>query len=88
MGIRNNIEESMETTTREMIIQATKVVLMELVITATSLDIIKQIYLRNRGMNNQILIKLVITATNLDISKKIAARNKGMNKKISQSTNN
>ena len=48
-----------------MIIQATKLVLMELVITATSFEIIKHIALRNRGINNQILMELVINTTSL-----------------------
>ena len=41
MGIRNKIEEAIEKTTRANKIHATKVVLMELVITTTSLDISK-----------------------------------------------
>ena len=86
MGIRNKIEESMETMTRAMIIQETMVVLMELVITATSLDTIKHIPLINRGMNKQILMELVITATSLDIIKKISTKNEEVNKQISQST--
>ena len=88
MGTGNKIAVSMETTTRVMKIQATKVVLMELVITVTSLDISKQIAIRNRGMNKKISMKLAITGTILDISKKIATRNKGMNKQISQRTKN
>ena len=39
---------------RSMRIQAKKVVLMELVITETSLDLSKQIAIRNRVMNKQI----------------------------------
>ena len=88
MGIRNKIAEAMETTTRVNTIQATKVVLMELVITATSLDISNQIPIRNRGIKEKIIMELVITATSLDISKNIAARNKGTNKKISQRIKN
>ena len=87
MGIRNKISEAMETTTREKTIQETKVFLMELVINATSLDINKQIYIRNRGINKEIIMGLVITATILDINKKITTRNKGTNKQISQKTN-
>ena len=49
--MRNNIAEEMETMTRAMKIQATKVVLMELVIIATILDMSKHIALINRGMN-------------------------------------
>ena len=64
MVIRNKISEAMETTTRAMTIQAKKVVLMGLVITATSLDKIKQISIRNRGMNKQILMEPVITEKN------------------------
>ena len=60
------------------------VVLMEPVITATIMDISKQVAIRNTVMNKQIIMELVITATSLDINKKTAARNKGMNKKISQ----
>ena len=86
MGIRKNIIESMERTTREMTIQATKIFLMKLVINGTSLDIRKQIAIINRGMNNQIIMELMITATSLYISKNIAARNKVMNKQISQRT--
>ena len=56
--------------TRAMIIQATKVVLMELVITKTSLEIIKNIALRNRGINNQNLMELVINTTSLYFQKK------------------
>ena len=74
MGIRNNITEEMETMTRAMIIQAKKVILMELVNIATIFDISKQIALRNRGMNKQILMELVITATSLDISKNNSSR--------------
>ena len=72
----------METTETAKTIQATKVVLMELIITATSLDIGKNIAIRNRGINKEILMELLITATSLDISKNISARNKGMNKQI------
>ena len=86
MGIRNKITEAMEITTGAMTIQAKKIILMEIVITTTSLDTSKQIATRNRGMNKQILMELVIAATILDISKKIATRNKGMNKQISQRT--
>ena len=86
MGIRNNNAEAMETITRTMTIQATKVVLMEFVITAKRLDIRKHIDIRNRVINNQILMELVITATSLGISKKLATRNKGMNKQILQRT--
>ena len=64
MVIRNKISEAMETTTRAMTIQAKNVVLMGLVITATSLDKIKQISIRNRGMNKQILMEPVITEKN------------------------
>ena len=78
----------METTTIAKTIQATEVVLMELVITATSLDIINQIAIGNRGMNKEILMELVINAKSLDISNKIATRNKGMKNKISQRTKN
>ena len=42
MGIRNNIAEAMETTTREKTIQA------------TNLDISKNIAARNKGMDKQI----------------------------------
>ena len=56
MGIRNKIEESMETMTIAMTIQATKVVLMELVITATCLDIRNNIAISNRGMNKQVSV--------------------------------
>ena len=73
-------------TTRAKKIQTTEVVLMELVITATSLDISKQIAIRKRGINEDILIEPVINATSLDISKKIAEMNKGMNKQIPQRT--
>ena len=78
----------MVTTTRSKTIQATKVVLMELVNTATSLDISKQIDIWNIEMNKEILMKLVITATSLDIRKKVAARNQGINKQISHERNN
>ena len=61
---------------------------MELVITATSLDTSKQIYIRNRGTNKEILTELLINATSLNIIKKIATRNQGMNKHISKRTNN
>ena len=44
----------METTTRAITIQATKVVLIGLVITAISLDISKKIYAIKKGMNKQI----------------------------------
>ena len=43
MGIRKIFEEAMATTTRAMKIQETRVVLMELVITATSLDIARRL---------------------------------------------
>ena len=56
MGVRNKIAEAMETTTRAKTTQATNFVLMELVITETSLDIRKQIAMRNRGMNREIII--------------------------------
>ena len=82
MGIRKKIVEKMETTTIAMKIQATKVVLLELVINATSLDISNQIDIRNIGKNKQILMRLVITATSLDISNNVAVRNKGTNKRI------
>ena len=88
MGIRNKISEAIETTTRAMKIQATKVVLMELVITATRFDIRKKVAIRNKGTNKEIIMELVITATSLDISKKISARNKGTNRQISQRTEN
>ena len=64
MIIRNKITEAMETTTRAITIQAKKVVLMGLVITATSLDKIKQISIRNRGTNKKILMEPVITEKN------------------------
>ena len=51
MGRRNKISEATETTTRSMKKQITGVVLIEIVINATSLDISKQIAIRNRGMN-------------------------------------
>ena len=63
-------------------IQATKVVLMELVINAKSLDISNHIAIRNRGINKENLMGLIITATILDIIKHIATRNKGVNKQI------
>ena len=88
MGIRNNIEEAMETTTRAKTIQATKVILMELVITAMRLYIRRKIDIRKIGMDKEILTELLINATSLNISKKIATRNKGMNKHISKITNN
>ena len=88
MGTRNNIAEAMETTTRANTIQATKVVLMALLITATILDIRKQIDIRNIGMNRDIIMELVMTATSLDTSKKIASRKKGMKNKISQRKKN
>ena len=46
----------METMTRAMIIQATKLVLMELVITATSLHKSKQVDIRNKVMNKEIIM--------------------------------
>ena len=70
MGIRNNNAEAMETITRTMTIQATKVVLMEFVITAKRLDIRKHIDIRNRVINNQILMELVINTTSLYFQKK------------------
>ena len=88
MGIRNKIAGSTETTTIPNTIQNTKVVLMDLVITATRLDTSKKVDIRNRGMNKEIIMELVINATSLDISNNIAARNKGMNKQISQRTKN
>ena len=88
MFIRNKIAEAMETTTRAMRIQATRVDLMELVMNETILDISKHIAIINIGMNKKILTELVIIATSWDIIKKIAARNKGTNNKISQRTKN
>ena len=63
-----------------------KEILMKLVITATSLGIIKHIAIRNRGMKKKCLMEPIINATGLDMSKKIAARNKDMNKQISHRT--
>ena len=57
----------METTSRAMKIQAIKVVVTELVITETSLDIIKHIAIRNRGINKQILMEILINKKVLDI---------------------
>ena len=68
-------------------IHETKVVLMEIVITAKNLGISKQIAIRNRVMNKQILMKPVNNAISLDMSKKISARQKRMNNKISQREN-
>ena len=72
MGIWNNIAEAIETKTRKVIIQATKIVLMEPVITATCLDIRNNIAISNRGTNKQVSVELVITATSLDRIKKIS----------------
>ena len=63
MGVINKIAEATETTKTAMTIWAIKVVLMELVINATSLYISKKISIRNREMNTQILMKIVATAT-------------------------
>ena len=61
---------------------------MELVISATSLDISKQISIRNKLMNKKIIMEIVITATSLGIIKNISARKEWMNKQILQSTKN